>query len=376
MGGVFQDSTGTHWFGGNGIARWHSDTGQFDGFWDWKSNPGMGVTLFPFFAEDAAGRIFAADQYGAVFHFDPVQQLWIKEPVAPYAALGLPGMQSDAHGDVWVAGWFDIYHWDGSAWSTVTLPDPEYFFDLGGINTMAIGPDDVFWFGTVQGLVRWDGATFTRLTPGDTPLPGPIVTGIDVRQDGLVGIAARGSEPFQASGIALLDGDPADPASWRTFLYGSSPIPHWQLGRAAFDPRGDLWVSALSEGAAIVRTGAWKELAGALAGTFLEPQLVGKGFAFPGQSFGLLLTGALPETLGMHVVGASQINLPLFGGVLVPSLDVLIPFETDGAGDAAIASVWPASAPAGLQLFFQSWFIDPGAPQGFSATNAARLKAP
>lgn len=372
MGAVFQDSTGTHWFGGNGIARWHSDTGQFDGFWNWQSNPGMGVTLFTSFAEDGAGRIFAADKYGAVFHFDVAQQLWIKE-LSVYAPFDLPGMVSDSHGDVWVAAWFDIHHWNGAAWSQVTLPDPEYFFDLGGINAVAIGPDDVLWFGTNEGLVRWDGTTFTRYTPGSTPLPGPIVTGIDVRADGLLGIAARGESGAQPSGIALVDGNPTVPASWKTFLYGATPIPHWQLDRAAFDPRGDFWVSALSEGAAVVRSGTWHETGGALAGTFREPQVVGKGLALGGETYGLLLTGAPASTLGMHVVGLTQLNLPFLGGLLVPTPDILIPFETDAAGDAHIASVWPLGLPAGVQLVFQSWFLDPGAPQGFSATNAALL---
>jgi ligand-binding sensor domain-containing protein len=374
MSGIFQDSTGTHWMGGNGIGRWDSATGQFHGFWNWQTNPGMGVTQFPFFAEDAAGRIFAASEYGAVYRFDTAQSLWVIEPVSPYAVLGLPGMRSDAQGDVWIAAWFDVHRWDGSSWTKIALPYADYFFDLGGINAFAIAPDGVHWYGTNEGLVRWDGAQFTRFVPGATPLTGPVVTGIDVRADGLIGIAARGEGPGNPSGIALLDGDPAVPSSWTTFLYGSSSIPHWQLGRVAFDPRGDLWVSATSQGVAIVRCGAWEESSqGALAGSFREPRLAGRGLAFGGETYGLVASGFAPSTLGLHVVGTTVADLPLLGGLLVPSPDVTIPFATDARGDTDVETVWPLGAPVGLELWLQSWAIDPAGAQGFAATNATRL---
>jgi hypothetical protein len=58
--------------------------------------------------------------------------------------------------------------------------------------------------------------------------------------------------PFP-NGVAFIKG--ADPADWTVWSYGSSPLPHYQLGSAKFGPRGDLWVSTISEGVVRIPTG-------------------------------------------------------------------------------------------------------------------------
>lgn len=254
MAGLYQDRNGVHWFGGNGIARWHSETGLFDGFWNWQNNPDMGVTMFPFFAEDMNGTLFAADEYGSTFHFDDEINLWVREPVQPYAALGLPGMQADSQGNVWIAAWFDIHKWDGAAWSIVQLPYNDYFFDLGGINGMAVGVDDTLWLATEDGLVHWDGTSFTLYDTSNTPLPTDAVQSVAIRGDGVMGVSASefsSQTPFP-HGVCVIDGEIADPSAWTLYQYGASPLPHYQLGRVQWDAQGRLWVSAISQGAAIV----------------------------------------------------------------------------------------------------------------------------
>jgi hypothetical protein len=211
----------------------------------------MGVTLFVDFAEDAAGTVFAASEYGAIYHFNG--SLWIKEPVQPYAVLGLPGMAADSNGNVWIAAWFDLHRWDGETWSIIDLPYSDYFFDLGGINAMAIGPDDVMWLGTNEGVVRYDGDAFTLFDTGNSALPYPMIFGIDVRDDGAIGLSCT-TMGGQGAGV-FIDGPFEDAGSWSALHYGSGPLPHWQVSWVGFDPAGDLWVSALSEGALVMRTG-------------------------------------------------------------------------------------------------------------------------
>ena len=320
MGTAFRDSTGTYWFGGNGIARWDDATGEFTGFWNWQNNPGMGVTLFPFFAEDMNGKVFAFSEYGTTFAFSPADQLWIKEPVQPYAVLGLPGSESDSQGNVWIAAWFDIHRWDGQSWTKVVLPDPNYFFDLGGINAFSIALGDVFWFATDSGVVRWDGSTFQLFDRPTYPLPAGRVTGIDVRSDGRIGLAA--ADNASASGVVVIDGDPFDPANWAVHPYGQTPLPHWQLTRVAFDSAGRLWVSAVSEGAAIYGTvtpeprtycSAKTNSCGAL------PSITSRGVpsAIAAHGFRVTASGTRAGKSGLMLYGGGgQASTPFGGGTL------------------------------------------------------------
>jgi ligand-binding sensor domain-containing protein len=250
MGASYQDRQGFHWMGGNGIARWTA-SGGFDGFWNWENNAGMTPALITFFAEDAAGNLFAADQDGEIFRFDG--GAWVREPVSPFVSIHLPGMKADTRGNVWVAGTYALFKWDGQSWSMVG--DEYLFFDWGGVNVLSVGPDDTLWIGTGSGLARWDGVDLTLLDTSNSPLPANAIRGIDVREDGTLGIAASdfGSVTPFPNGVALVRGDPAFASNWTVHSYGESPLPHYQLGNVAFDARGSLWISTVSEGATLLR---------------------------------------------------------------------------------------------------------------------------
>jgi ligand-binding sensor domain-containing protein len=254
MGGFYIDRQGVGWMGGNGIGRWSPETGSFSGFWNWQNNPGMDVTLFTAFAEDAAGRLFAATTYGEVFRFDG--SLWVQEPVplVGYTST-FAWLQADGAGRVYAALPYAVHRWDGTTWSELPQPSPS-FFELGGINCMTIGPDGVSWIGTNMGLVRWDGSRFTLFDTSNSPLPAKQVMGVDVRPDGTIAVSSMEFGPVTPfpNGVSLIQGNIANPASWATWQYGSSPLPHYQLGMVEFDPRGNLWVSAVSEGAVRIRT--------------------------------------------------------------------------------------------------------------------------
>jgi ligand-binding sensor domain-containing protein len=254
MGGFYLDTQGRGWMGGNGVGLWDPARGTFINFWNWQNTPVFGVTMFTHFAEDLTGTIFTATENGSVFSFDGAG--WSLEPASPGSYTStFAGIEADGRGHVFAAQPFDIWEWDGRAWTTIELPYPEYLFDLGGVSAFAIGPDDTLWIGTNDGLVRYDGG-FRLFDQTNSPLPAKQVRGVDVAPDGRVGVSSHeflATTPFP-SGVAVIEGDPTDPTNWATYGYGTHPIPHYQLGPVVWDARGDLWVSAISEGVAVLRT--------------------------------------------------------------------------------------------------------------------------
>ena len=69
------------------------------------------------------------------------------------------------------------------------------------------------------------------------------------------------------------------------------------------------------------------------------------------------------------MVGFSTLFIPLEGGTLVPSLDLIVPLGTSPAGAVTIADVFPPGAPSGFSFHVQFWITDPAGPFGWAASN-------
>ncbi len=252
MGAFFMDSTGMGWMGGNGIGRWEPATGEFTGFWNWQNNPGIEVSIFRSFAEDATGTIFAADESGNVFRFNGT--IWQKQPTTAGGYTSVyAGVKSDSQGRIWAMGWLKAWLWNGTSWAEVG--QTWNIFDRGGIKCFDIGPDDTLWIGTNEGLLRVTAQGQTSFhTTANSPLPAKQVQSIDVRADGVIALSAHefmSTTPFP-TGVAVIDGDINTAANWKIYRYGQTPIPHYQLGAVCWDASNSLWISAISEGCAVL----------------------------------------------------------------------------------------------------------------------------
>ncbi len=90
----------------------------------------------------------------------------------------------------------------------------------------------------------------------------------------------------------------------------------------------------------------------------------------PGGSFNTIVHGRL-------VLGTTDVSIPFHGGVLVPSPDAFIAFTGPGFFQSAVyRTVVPDGLPAGFRFFAQVVFLDPGAEQGISMTNAVQGSVP
>lgn len=84
-----------------------------------------------------------------------------------------------------------------------------------------------------------------------------------------------------------------------------------------------------------------------------------------------------PGGSGLLVIGTARLDLPLFGGLLVPRADVIAPVPSISAtGAAGLGFTFPPGVPTGSTAYSQFWFFDKGAAQGIAATNGLRIVTP
>jgi hypothetical protein len=121
----------------------------------------------------------------------------------------------------------------------------------------------------------------------------------------------------------------------------------------------------------------WTDVGFGLAGTGgAVPKLEGSGPLTGGSMNRIELTNALPDSVTYLAIGLSVLEKPFKGGVLVPSPDLILPdLPVDSGGNLSLPFTWPDGIPAGSNLWFQHWILDPGGPQGFAASNGLMAEA-
>lgn len=127
-----------------------------------------------------------------------------------------------------------------------------------------------------------------------------------------------------------------------------------------------------------LNTGAptYTDLGNALAGSAGTPGFDAAGALLAGEPFCWTLTDALPGTTAALVLGASALNAPFKGGVLVPTPTIVLaglPVGVDGS--LRVESEWVAAS-GGFDLYLQWWVTDAGGPVGFAASPGVRAQVP
>ena len=128
---------------------------------------------------------------------------------------------------------------------------------------------------------------------------------------------------------------------------------------------------------ALTLAGTWTSLPGGVAGGAGLPLLAGTGPLVAGESVTLSLSNGKPLATAFLVVGFAQLNAPFKGGLLVPSVSLLLPgLALNGAGAIALSAAWPTGLPAATKVYFQMWMPDPAAVAGFAGSNGLRATTP
>lgn len=123
--------------------------------------------------------------------------------------------------------------------------------------------------------------------------------------------------------------------------------------------------------------GPFSDLGNGLAGADGTPQMFGDSTLLGGDSTLIGLSNAAPNSVAFLGVGTANVNLPFFGGTLVPSGDAaILPLVTDNDGFLPYTFDWPAGLAPGADLFWQYWVVDPSGPEGLTASNALVCTTP
>ncbi len=241
------------------------------------------------------------------------------------------------------------------------------------------GADDA----TVANCILWDNVGPAGAQTAANQVNAATVVTWSIVEGGFTGTGNSGADPLLADvpngDFALSAASPAIDAGSNAELQPGATLDIAHAPRLA----DVLAVTDTGSGTAPVvdlgafeRASAWLGLGDALAGTPGTPLLVMDGPLTALSTVDVALSGVLPASTAFLVVGFSQLGAPFKGGVMVPNVDVLLPFGTTGAGTLDFAFAWPAGVPAGVSTWYQFWVQDAGGPKGFAASGGVQGTTP
>jgi hypothetical protein len=391
--------------------------------WAFPDSNSQGIVAGPNVGPD--GNIYVVDDIGGLgaFSLTPQGQLrWVAN-VPPYSVYGQLGQEIVFGSDqlfFCLDGRFDSFTFDGSLifedfiitpsssdspqtavgpsgnsyvemWNRIRSYDKDgnllwTFFDVNG-NTLSdpdVGPDGTIY--VVRNLInlyainpngtqKWHHVDpWILFSPIMSPLGDVLIMGgrFNYGQPGFIKAVDAGGTPLWRIDL------PTEP---------SGPNGAWDVvpqGRPRFSKDGGVAYVMATGPTLPVSTGylyavqveAIASLGHGLAGAAGIPTLTGTGTLKGGSPITLSLSQARPNTQVLLIVGTQAPALPLFGGVLLPSLDLIIPLQTNGAGEAQFAATWPSNIPSNIVLYVQAWITDATGPKGYAASNALSLITP
>jgi hypothetical protein len=142
------------------------------------------------------------------------------------------------------------------------------------------------------------------------------------------------------------------------------------------EPGLDATTTARDMAVATYAWGGFQDLGGGLAGTSGVPALTGTGTFVAVSAMSLHLQGAAAAMPAAVVLGSGASPTPLFGGVLVPTPEVVVFTAIDAGGQLVESFAWPTGLPARWTFTSQCLVLDAGANGYVAFSNALRGVSP
>jgi Tol biopolymer transport system component len=197
----------------------------------------------------------------------------------------------------------------------------------------------------------------SNLVSGDTNGSADIF--VRDRQTGTTGLASVSSTGAQGNGASYTPTISADGRYVAFYSPASNLVSGDTNGSADIFVRAELGPTP----------DPWSSLGGGLGGQWGIPFLSASGVPTGGSPISLTIERASPNSLVFYIIGGSQANIPLFGGILVPYPDLSFSTTTDANGNGSSVWIWPTGYPSGITAWFQAVVLDITAPYGMSFSN-------
>lgn len=221
-------------------------------------------------AEDSLGRLWTVGTYFSLRYLDGTG--FHPVTIAGWGANVVP--DPSRAGTVWACANLEVVRTDGSYYFSRENTDfPELNPQHDVLTTVAAAPDGSAWVGSTEGLFHVDPATGAHqwFHPGNSDLPGALITPLIVTPDGVLWCTNFGSDGFEA-GLVWYDG-----TRFGTITTAQG-LPHAQIYDAEtrlVDGGYELWLCCASRGLAVL-TVATDQASGVQAGTApAAPRLLG-----------------------------------------------------------------------------------------------------
>lgn len=119
----------------------------------------------------------------------------------------------------------------------------------------------------------------------------------------------------------------------------------------------------------------WCDLTGGVGGSLGKPTIDGAGTVSTAAPIEITIRNTPSAANGALMLGLSRLDFPIFGAVIVPNPDLVIPVTGSASSIVVNVSAIRRLGP-GADAYFQAFFIDPTAPQGLAASDALKTTRP
>lgn len=212
---------------------------KFDGTnWTMYREKDYGVqdTVFTCIAADKNGSMWIGSKGSGLFRFDGLNWTNFNMSNSPLPKDFVTSLAVDPNGTLWVGTIHGFAKFDGVNWAAYSQIDGLYMIEPASIT---IDKNGIVWFGLYgEGLLKYDGQTFTVINKSNSDLPGNDVVRILSDPDGTKWMGTNFNSGSADQGEILK----YDDKNWTIYKTSNSGLPADVLQCIAVDSLNNKWI--------------------------------------------------------------------------------------------------------------------------------------